>query len=62
MKEWSRGGAKVAEKELVWKRIWFVGRNVALRFYQSVWQIAVVGQSEGMMWVVSDLQFCVGCY
>ena len=34
-----------------------------LRFYQrSVWQIAVVGQPERMMWVGSDLQFCVKCY
>ena len=27
-----------------------------------MWQIAVVGQPEGMMWVGSDLQFCVGYY
>ena len=25
-------------------------------------QIAVVGQPEWMVWVGSDLQFCVGCY
>ena len=41
MKEWSRGGVKVGENEMGWKRVWFVGRNEALRFYQrSMWQIA----------------------
>ena len=49
--------------ELRWMRGWFVGRNEALRFYQrSMWHIAVVGQPEGMMWVGSDLQFCIGSY
>ena len=51
------------ENELGWKSGWFVGRNEVLRFYQrSAWQIAVVGQPEAMMWVGSDLRFCVGCY
>ena len=59
VKEWNRGGVKVEENELGWKRGWFVG----LKFYQrSMWQIAVVGQPEGTMWVGNDLQFCVGCY
>ena len=62
MKEWSRGGGKVGENELGWKRGWFVGRNEVLRFYQRIaWQITVVEQPEGMMWVGSDLLF-VGCY
>ena len=53
----------MGENELGWKRGWFEGRNEVLRFYQrSVWQIAVVGQPEGLMWVGSDLRFCVGCY
>ena len=43
VKEWSRGGEKMGENELGWKRGWFVGRNDVLRFYQrSVWQMAVV--------------------
>ena len=53
----------MGENELEWKRDWFVGRNEVLRFYhRSLWQIAVVGQPEGMMCVGSDLRFCVGCY
>ena len=53
----------MGENEPGWKRGWFVGRNEVLRFYQrSVWQIAVVGQPEGMMWEGGDLRFCVGCY
>ena len=53
----------MGENELRWKKGWFVGWNEALRFCQrSMWQIAVVGQSEEMMYVGSDLQFCVGCY
>ena len=36
--------------------------NEALRFYlRSMWKISVVGQPERMMWVGSDLYFCVGC-
>ena len=34
MKEWSRGGVKVGDNELGWKRGGFVGLNEALRFYQ----------------------------
>ena len=56
-------GRRWERNELGWKRGWFVGRNEVLRFYQrSVWQIAVVGQPEGMMWVGSDIRFCVGYY
>ena len=56
----SRGVVKMAEKELGWKMSLFAGENVALRLFQrSRWQIAWVGQPEGMMWVVNDLQFCV---
>ena len=63
MKESSRGGVKVEENELGWKMGCFVRSNEALRFYQRCFtKIAVVGQPEGMMWVGSDLQFCVGCY
>ena len=47
----------MAEKELGWKRGWFVGLNLVLRCYQrSMWKIAVVGQPEVMMSVWSGLQ------
>ena len=58
VKKWSRGGVKVGENGLRWKR-----GCEALTFYQrSIWPIAVVRQPEGMTWVGSDLQLCVGCY
>ena len=35
VKAWSRGGVKVEENELGWKRGWFVGCNEALRFIET---------------------------
>ena len=63
MKEWSRGGGE-GGRERAGVEEGLVCR-LKCRFEilsEKYGQIAVAGQPEGMMWVGSDLQFCVGCY
>ena len=60
-KEWSRGGGEGGRERAGVEEGLVCRLKCSFRFYQrSVWEIALVGQSEGMMWVGSDLQFCNG--
>ena len=49
----------MAEKELVEKGLVCRLKCSFEIYLRNMWQIAVVGQPEGMMWVGSDLRFCV---
>ena len=63
MKEWSRGRGEGSRERAEVKEGLICRLKCSCEILsEKVWQIAVVGQPEEMMWVGSDLQSCVGCY